>query len=46
MIGDSKAPYPILFTQNFDLAAGKRKYVKIISLVESGGGKLNGRSTA
>jgi hypothetical protein len=36
MIGDSKAPYPILFTQNFDLAAGKRKYVKIISLVESG----------
>jgi hypothetical protein len=36
MIGDSKASYPILFTQNFDLAAGKRKYVKIISLIESG----------
>lgn len=36
MIGNSKAQYPILFTQNFDLAVGKRKYVTIISLVESG----------
>jgi hypothetical protein len=36
MIGDFQASYPIFFTQNFDLAAGKRKYVKIIGLVESG----------
>jgi hypothetical protein len=36
MIGDSPAAYPILFTKYFDLATGKRKYVKIISLVESG----------
>ncbi len=36
MIGDSKALYPILFTQNFDLYAGKMKRVEIISLVENG----------
>jgi hypothetical protein len=36
MIGDSKAALPIFFIPNFDLSSGKRKYVEIISLVESG----------
>jgi hypothetical protein len=36
MSGDAKVDYPIFFTQNFDLYAGKMKRVEIISLVESG----------
>jgi predicted nucleotide-binding protein len=36
MIGDFKAPYPIYFTDRFDLSAGKRRFVKILSFVETG----------
>lgn len=36
MIGKAKSAYPIFFTQNFDLAASKRKYVKIVSFAEGG----------
>jgi hypothetical protein len=36
MIGDFKAQYPIYFADKYDLSAGKRRFVKILSFVETG----------